>query len=90
MSDRIPVEPWVILAAIRYGLPRLSYARNDALWLIRDHWPALSRWSDSIVDDLRHVADLHERMSGGLRLTAAEIAEMRDLADWCERGGVDE
>lgn len=65
----IEVEPYVILYAIRYGLGRLTYAHNDAIGLIKEHWPHLEAWSSSIIADLERV----------IRTTTSR--DIRDSAD---------
>lgn len=47
-----PVPAYVILYAVRYGLGRQTYAHADALQLIRNYWPLLRQWKDSVVGDL--------------------------------------
>lgn len=47
------VEPFVVLYAIRYGLPRSTYAHHDAVMLAIAHAPALRRWADTLIPDIR-------------------------------------
>ena len=48
----IEVEPWVVLMAIRYGLPRMTYAHGDAINLTIKHANQLRQWSDSLIPDI--------------------------------------
>lgn len=47
------VEPWVILYAVRYGLPRESYAHQEAIGLVMDFASDLRIWADTLVPDIR-------------------------------------
>ena len=49
------VEPFVVLYAVRYGLPRATYAHGDAIRLIIAHAPVLRQWRGSIVEDIRRT-----------------------------------
>lgn len=56
-AEHVQVDPFVVLYAFRYGLGRFTYAHGDALKLMRDHWPHLRQWRDSIEADLERIAD---------------------------------
>lgn len=42
MTASIPVTPWVIVMAIRYGMGRRTYANWDAASLAQQHWDSLT------------------------------------------------
>lgn len=77
-----PVEPWVVLYAIRYGLGRFTYAHSDAIGLIKTHWSDLEEWSDSIVHDLEDIAD--GRRAG---LADESIAKCVECLQWIAAQG---
>lgn len=52
-SSAVVVEPFVLLYAIRYGLPRATYAHHEAIQLVIDHAAALRRWADTLIPDIR-------------------------------------
>lgn len=52
-DERVTVEPWVVLYAIRYGLPRATYAHSDAISLTIEHAPVLRKWADTLIPDIR-------------------------------------
>ncbi|WP_439593909.1 hypothetical protein [Microbacterium sp.] len=50
---RVFVDPWAVLYAVRYGLPRATYAHADAIRLIIEHAPSLRQWADTLIPDIR-------------------------------------
>lgn len=69
-APTVPVAPEVVLMAIRYGLPRLTYAHAEALGLVAGHARLLAHhgWLDGVVRDMgeactwakcRHDVDHH-------------------------------
>lgn len=54
-ADRqVLVPAWAVIQAIRYGLPRLTYAHGDAIRLILEHAQVLvdAGWADTLRRDL--------------------------------------
>lgn len=87
----ISVEPYVVLYAIRYGLPRFSYAHSDAINLAIEYAPALAGWADTLIRDIDDSAVPVRPFGGcrdGLCLTKHEKAKIA-LADHSRKGRED-
>lgn len=68
--------------AFRYGLGRQTAAHYDALRLVREHWPQLAPWRETIVSDLRTVTRVHQEQTA-----TGDLADSaQQLLDWiCEQ-----
>lgn len=49
-----PVPDEVILYAFRYGIGRATYAHSDAIDLVIEHAPILTKWADTIIPDIHN------------------------------------
>ena len=79
LTRPVTVPEWVVLAALRYALPRRSYVVQDTIEVLRERWDDLSPKARRLVrleleDELNYLESLPESAK---RERASEIYRWR-------------
>ena len=79
LTHPVTVPEWIVLAVVRYALPRRGYLVQDTLEVLRNGWDEISPQARRLIrreieDELKYFESLHESAK---RERASEIYHWR-------------